>query len=364
MSLNMRFSLVPAFLILTHVIFAQAKLSFDEESHSFGDIEEEAGYAEHTFSFVNTGDQPIKISNVKASCGCTTPGWSKEQVMPGDSGFIKARYNPRNRPGRFRKSLRITTTQPSENKVLYISGFVKPKPKSIEEEFTISAGRLRLKYRSMNMGKMTTEKPVQRKFQVYNAGSDSLELLQDMMQVPTHIELALEPEKLAPKQKGNLLVNYDPSAKNDLGFISDNITLETDTAGGSKNEFYILSTIEEYFPEMTEEELEKAPKLVIEERVFDFGRVKAGEVVGAEFTLTNDGKDKLNFRKIKSNCSCVSYEIGSKNIKKGKSVSLKVLFDTTDRKANQYKTVTLFSNDPTAPTQVVTIKGVVDRVEQ
>ncbi len=358
-----RVNFLVVFLISAEVLLGQANLSFDNESHSFGDITEDAGYAEHTFNFVNTGDQPIKIMNVKASCGCTTPAWTKEEVMPGDSGFVKARYNPRNRPGRFRKSLRITTTQSSENKVLYIAGLVKPKPKSVEEEFTVSAGDLRLKYRSLNMGKMTTEKPVERSYDVYNSSGDSVQLMYEVMQVPGHMEVTLEPSRLAPKKKGALVITYDPEAKDDLGFISDNITIQTDSIAKLKNEFNILATIEEYFPEMTAEELDKSPKLVIEERVYDFGRVKAGELVATEFILSNQGKEKLNFRKIKSNCSCVTYEIDSKNIKKGKSQILKVLFDTTDRKANQYKTVTLFSNDPTGPTQMVTIKGVVDRVD-
>lgn len=343
--------------------FGQAKISFMDETHDFGEIEEEDGYAEHTFTFINEGDKPITISRVKASCGCTTPGWTKEQVMPGDSGFVKARYNPRNRPGKFRKSLRLTTTEASQNKVLYISGFVKPKPRSLKDEYTIGAGDLRLKYRSMNLGKITTEKTVKKSFDVYNAGQDSIELQQALMRIPDHIQLAMVPYRLAPGAKGELIVTYDPVAKDDLGFISDNITIQTDSVVTIRNEFYVLATIEEFFPLMTPEKLDKSPKLSIDERVYDFGRVKAGEVVAIAFELKNSGKEKLNLRKIKSNCSCVTYEIASSNIKKGKSLSLRVLFDTTDRRGNQYKTITIFSNDPTGPTQMITLKGVVDKVE-
>ena len=106
--------------------------------HDFGEIKEEDGYAEHTFNFVNVGDAPITITQVKASCGCTTPGWTKEEILPGDSGYVKARYNPRNRPGRFRKSLRITTSDAPSNQTLYIMGIVKPKPKSPEQEYPSS----------------------------------------------------------------------------------------------------------------------------------------------------------------------------------------------------------------------------------
>ena len=184
------------------------------------------------------------------------------------------------------------------------------------------------------------------------------------MDVPNHLELILEPARLAPKQKGILKVKFDPIRKNDLGFLSDNITIQTDTLVSQKNQFYIISTIEEFFPEMSAEELDKSPKLLISERVFDFGKIEEGGVVEAEFNLTNTGKQKLNFRKIKSNCSCVTYDVKSQNLKKGKSQTINLKFDTSGRRGNQYKTVTFFSNDPTSPTQMVTIKGTIQKKEE
>lgn len=357
----MRNIIVLGLIIFAHISFGQGALGFVTESYDFGEIEEEGGYAETIFNFINTGDEPIKITNVKASCGCTTPGWTKEEVMPGDTGFVKARYNPRNRPGRFRKSLKVYAN--SAQKVLYISGFVKPKPRNILEEYTIKSGDLRLKFRSLNFGKMTTEKVVTKNFDVYNAGEDSIRLYADLMEIPEHLDVKLEPELIAPSGKGVLKIAFDPIKRNDLGFLSDNFTIQTDSVVTEKNQFYVISTIEEFFPEMSADELDKSPKLLINERVYDFGKVKEGEVVNAEFELTNEGKKKLNFRKIKSNCSCVTYDIKSQDLKKGKSQTLKLAFDTKGRRGNQYKTVTIFSNDPVTPTQMVTIKGTVQKTE-
>ncbi|MEP1097271.1 MAG: DUF1573 domain-containing protein [Cyclobacteriaceae bacterium] len=357
----MRNILLFSLIVLVHFSFGQGTLKFKNETHDFGQIEETGGFAETTFNFVNGGDQPIKITNVKASCGCTTPDWSKEEVMPGESGFIKARYNPRNRPGKFRKSLRVSTT--GEQKTLFISGFVKPRPRDVLEEYTISGGDLRLKHRSLNFGKMTTEKTIEKTFDVYNAGDDSLSLLVELMEVPEHLTISMEPEYLLSRKKGVLKIQFDPKKKDDLGFLSDNITIQTDTLLQEKNQFYVISTIEEFFPEMSAEKLDNAPKLSITERVYDFGKVMEGEVVDVEFQLTNDGKEKLNFRKVKSNCSCVTYEVKSQNLKKGKSQRLKLKFDTSGRRGNQYKTVTIFSNDPISPTQMVTIKGTIQQRE-
>ncbi|MFK7952976.1 MAG: DUF1573 domain-containing protein [Ekhidna sp.] len=353
----MKVSFSILFVFLFSLGFSQEKLSFDNLTHNFGELEEENGPAEHTFYFVNNGDGPIQITRVKASCGCTTPGWTKEEVMPGDSGFVKAKYNPRNRPGKFTKSLRITSTDASANKTLYINGFVKPKVKTPEEEYPVVLGDLRVKYRALNFGKITTKEPVEKLFDIYNASDSVVKFNAEDMNVPEHITVSLVQSFLNPKEVGKLSVVYDPIAKNDFGYVSDAISIGTN----EEAEMSIMGTIEEYFPIATAEELDKAPKLNLTDRSIDFGKVKRGEFVKIDVTLENTGKSKLNFRAIKANCGCITYDLKSQNLKKGKSQTLKLTIDTSELRGNQYKIVTLFSNDPVSPTQIVTLKGKVEK---
>ncbi|WP_436517298.1 DUF1573 domain-containing protein [Ekhidna sp. To15] len=353
MKLTVRLFLSISTLFVFITTMGQSKLDFEKLDHDFGEIREENGPAEFTFGFVNVGEEPIRITSVKASCGCTTPGWTSEEVMPGDSGYVKAKYNPRNRPGKFRKSLRITTTDASSNKTLYISGYVKPRPKTPEQEYPVNLGVFRLKYRGMNMGKITTEKVVEKSFDIYNSSDTIVTLDPSLMTLPGHISVSLVQDFLNPREIGELKVAYDPIKKNDFGYVSDNIELEPD----SKENISVIAVIDEYFPEMSAEELDNAPKLEITDRSHDFGSVAAGTQLEIEFELKNTGKEKLLFRSVKSNCGCITYELKNKGIKKGKSQTLKVFFDTSEMRGNQYKSITLYSNDPVTPTQIVTIKG-------
>lgn len=100
-------------------------MAFDTEIHDFGTVPE-GPPAEYTFTFTNTGKEPINLSNVKASCGCTTPSWSKDPVLPGQKGTIKASYATSHRPGGFTKS--ITVTSDAGTKVLTIKGAVEQAP--------------------------------------------------------------------------------------------------------------------------------------------------------------------------------------------------------------------------------------------
>ncbi|NQZ77470.1 MAG: DUF1573 domain-containing protein [Ekhidna sp.] len=345
-------------LVFCGFVNAQSNLRFEITDHSFGDIAEEGGPAEYTFTFVNNGDNPIKITNVKASCGCTTPGWTREEVMPGDSGFVKVKYNPRNRPGRFRKSLRLTTTDAASNQTLYISGYVKPKPKTPEQEFPVISGLdLRLKYRGLNLGKMTNEKVAEKKFDVYNNSDTLVTLSNERMDLPNHISVSLVNGSVSPRQVGQILVRYDPRKKEDFGYVSDNIKLDKSV----EESLSVIAVIDEFFPEMTAEELDRAPKLEISDRSYDFGSAIAGEKIEIEVELFNKGQEKLFFRKVKSNCGCITYELKDRGIKKGRSQTLKILFDTSEMRGNQYKSISLYSNDPVAPTQIITIKGKVEK---
>lgn len=93
--------------------------------HDFGTIQEGPA-AEHEFEFTNTGKEPIIISNVSASCGCTTPSYSKDPVLPGKKGTIKASYNTQGRVAPFTKTITITSN--AGMKVLTIKGEVEKAP--------------------------------------------------------------------------------------------------------------------------------------------------------------------------------------------------------------------------------------------
>ncbi len=98
-------------------------MQFDEEIHDFGELEEGPKY-DHEFTFENIGNQPLIITGVKASCGCTTPNWPKDPVMPGDKASIKVTYNTKGRLNKFNKAVTITSNAATPTKRLYIKGNV------------------------------------------------------------------------------------------------------------------------------------------------------------------------------------------------------------------------------------------------
>jgi hypothetical protein len=63
---------------------------------------------EHTFSFRNTGSEPLVITNVQVTCGCTTPkGWPRDPIQPGDGGEITVGFNTSGKSGRQHKPVTV-----------------------------------------------------------------------------------------------------------------------------------------------------------------------------------------------------------------------------------------------------------------
>lgn len=103
------------------------KIKFVEELHDFGTVIE-GPQVTHDFKFKNEGKEPLILSNVRASCGCTVPTWPKEPILPGKESVISATYNTQGRPGNFTKTITVESNASDGSKVVTIKGdVIKPE---------------------------------------------------------------------------------------------------------------------------------------------------------------------------------------------------------------------------------------------
>jgi Protein of unknown function (DUF1573) len=100
-------------------------LRLNEAEHDFGKIPQGKPVF-YNFEIVNTGKEPLKLDDVHASCGCTTPEWSHEPIAPGASAIIKVGYNAAAEGG-FTKPITITYNT-NQTKQLMIKGTVWKAP--------------------------------------------------------------------------------------------------------------------------------------------------------------------------------------------------------------------------------------------
>ena len=103
----------------------KTNIKFSKDIHEFGNVEVNSEN-KYSFNFTNSGNEPLKISNAKGSCGCTVPNWPKEPILPGKSGKIDVVFRPsKGQAGsKQTKTVTVSANTSPENTILKITAFV------------------------------------------------------------------------------------------------------------------------------------------------------------------------------------------------------------------------------------------------
>ena len=113
-------------------------IKFESIIHDYGTIYQ-ATDGNCTFTFKNEGDEPLILSNVRSSCGCTVPNWPKDPILPGQSNAIHVTYDTK-RLGIISKQITVVSNATEPSLVLSIKGNVIQKPSEIMPEKVTNSG--------------------------------------------------------------------------------------------------------------------------------------------------------------------------------------------------------------------------------
>ena len=100
------------------------EITFAETEYDFGTVTE-GEKVTHTYSFTNTGDEPLILSNARGSCGCTVPEWPREPIAPGGTGEVTVVFNSRGKGGDRNQRVTITANTEPAQTFLALKGTVE-----------------------------------------------------------------------------------------------------------------------------------------------------------------------------------------------------------------------------------------------
>jgi len=100
-------------------------MAFAETTFDFGAVDE-GEVVSHTYTFTNSGDEPLVLSNAKGSCGCTVPSWPREPIAPGQSADVTVTFNSKNKKGKRNQKVTITANTNPPQTFIYLTGEVNP----------------------------------------------------------------------------------------------------------------------------------------------------------------------------------------------------------------------------------------------
>jgi hypothetical protein len=325
---------------------AQTTMELSDTQHDFGTFKEEAGRQTYDFAITNTGTTPLVIQNVVASCGCTTPEWTKQPIPPGGKGKITAIYDPKNRPGKFNKTLSVYANTNPQVTVLVIKGEVIPHEKTIEELYTFPVGQIRFE---SNHLAFTTIRKTEKKIRVMKVINPSQEPVKvEFEGVPAYLSIKCSPETLKPGGKGLIEGTYDATQNPGWGNVSNMIRIKLNGVPLNNVYYYVSANLVEDFSSLSKEDLENAPVFKLETNTVDLGNIKGNTQNKVEFNFTNAGKRDLIIRYVRASCGCTAVQQGQQGvgIKPGESSSIKAVFNSGSYSGKVTKAIYVYTNDP------------------
>ncbi len=348
------FSLSIFLMIVAFGYAQQPVIEFKVKEFDFGKIKEADGLASTVFEFTNTGVAPLVISGVSASCGCTTPEWTKEPVAAGGKGFVKATYNASGRPGPFRKSITVKSNASEASVVLIISGEVTPRPKTTEELYPAKMGDIRLKTKTTPLFDIYRGQSRTDRIEVINT-SDK-EVAFTFANVPKHIVLEANPSKLKPQETGSIVITYNAKNVDDYGTRVDAVyaVINGNQLLTDEYKLTINSNLREDFSTLTSAQKENAPVADFQAKSVSV-EVKKGEKKQVTVDLKNSGKDNLLIRKVKIEKGVSKASVSKSTIAPNKTVQLKMDVDAANLTEDLLSKVTVITNDPKNPTSVISV---------
>lgn len=351
----MKYLFVAILLSYSLCLSAQNMMEFKSTTQELKNLKaEDQDTTVVTYTFKNTGNQPIIINRVTSLSASIKAQWTTGPIAPGKKGEITLSFIPIRLPDHFSIKTYVYTNKGGRTE-LSLNGNIIDNPAKPELLYKYNLDGLKFRLNSVNFNKIYTWQVVQDTLHFFNTRKDSVKL--GLLYHPNYINATFIPEQVAPGEKGVIIISLDAPKKNDYGYVYESIILSYNNSRDYKNRLSINAYLTEDFGKLSAEELSQAPVATIDKTEINFGDIKPGDKANCDFQLTNTGKRTLIIRKTRASCGCTAVTLGQKEIAPGQTITIRATFDSKGKSGRQFKTVTVITNDPKTPEQSLHISG-------
>ena len=335
-------------LVAVAMMGQEPVITFEKTEHDFGKIHEEDGRVSVDFRFKNEGMTPLVLSNVRASCGCTTPQWTKEPVEPGQTGVITVTYNPNGRPGRFQKTVTITSNAKESTARVYIKGEVIPKQAKPVNRYTIAVGALNMKSMVLDLGtiKKGENKSGELEYTNLKAEEHLVELATNSGDNAYFISQVTLPT-VKQNEVGKFVLALNTANAKLYGPVEVYAYVVVDGKRVIAPEYKLTlkANVVEDFSNLSTAQKQQAPLIELPAE-HNVGTIGANKVAKYSFPIKNVGENPLEVRRIYSDAKELVIKSTPKAIKNGKKGNVTVEINTKGLQPGNYtREVVVISND-------------------
>ena len=253
-------------------------MKFTADEWDFGTIKEEGGKVSHRFEFTNSGPNPFVIQKVETSCGCTTPTFTREPVLPGRKGYVEITYDPLYRPGSFRREVTVTSNDRKNINKLIIRGNVIATPRTPQQEFPVEVGGgLMASRTTVGVGYLARGTSQAGTLEYYNDSKNSVTLgVEYESPAIPGFSVSFSSPVLQPGARGVMTLTFDLRSADLWGRLTGGFYL---TVNGRKMPVRFTATgiAVEDFSNLTPEQFNQGVRADFTAQYYHFGDVRAGE---------------------------------------------------------------------------------------
>lgn len=352
------------FVCTPAAIVAGGNIEWIETQHSFGDILESDGKVAHRFLMVNTGDDDVVIKHVRPSCGCSATDYPRRPISPGDTAAITATFNPAGRPGDFDTFFTVITNTQPDRTVLRLSGRVIANAPTVNEQYPVSVGSLKLNAASVPFGEISENKTHRATIEAYNDSDVPLRIYIDG--IPEYVKVSPGNTTIAPHGLKTITVEFNAQECKHRGFVETDFSLfaepkdPTSQALAGIKRIEVMATVLDDFASWSKNELANAPSIVL-----DHGRIAfvdidtiSVEPLTQQVTITNDGNGTLKLYGMRPAEKYIHIGNFNKELGKGESTTVGITIfpdKITEDIINTH--IIIYCNDPRSTITAVRVVG-------
>lgn len=351
------------FLAIAAIAQAAPELKWLNYSHNFGLFKEEDGLVYCTFKAVNIGDEPAVVIDARANCGCTQPTYTREPIAPGDTLTVNVAYNPKGRPGRFNKQVKLTTNAKLKSSILTVRGVVIGALSTLQARYPKEVGAYRVNNNITSFGSTVKGRVLASGVYIYNPTADTIRPV--AKNIPDYINVVFKPEAILPGDQGLMSMTAYTDKAPLYGINEGQLTLYPSNTSKDSVNITTIAKVNQNFSKLTKKEIEEAPIAKLSNETADFGAIDTTSSKNITQTLkvTNIGHNKLIVHRIYSDNKAATATISSTTINHGKKATISITFnptllDETQRLKGTFDSnITIITNDPQKPEQIIRVVG-------
>lgn len=350
------FSLISLLLFSVAGLMAQPRLTSNTQEYNFGQIEWKHPVSV-TYIITNSGDKPLVISNVTASCDCSTVEWTPDPIMPGEKGSIKATFDA-NLLGHFEKSVAVYSN--SNPNLVYFSfrGEVVTELSDYTRTHPYEIGQLRVNRKDLDFGDIHEGEKTVMELEVVNQTERPYEPM--LMHLPPCLKAEYIPAVILKGKRGVIRLTLDADKLDDYGATKLPLYLSRFTGDKvSKSNMIPFSVmLLPSFNHMSDMERKNAPVLQISDEKVDFTEVlRSKKKATGTVILTNRGKSTLHICRLQSDNAHFKIHLPKTVLEPGESTKLKITaFKKSSRNSSRDMEIIMITDDPARPKVSVHVK--------